>query len=233
MALLPSGDLLISNAEPNLKMICHTTEKMTKSKYSVAPLITGAIHVTLDDKIVIRTRKKGPVFPVEGTRQVVVMDIKGRTEKVYDLDNNGEPIFSAPQSIATDSDNNMYVLDRLNRDNCGRIVALDRTNGVRWIYNGNPNIRKGQVIFKPRDLAATKLKNLIITDMESNMIYILSSLGQCIHYLNTNDQLGILFPFSLKIDNRGTLYIGCSTYESGPAEAKIYSVKFSGFLTSK
>ncbi|CAG2189143.1 unnamed protein product [Mytilus edulis] len=116
MALLPSGDLLISTAESNLKILSHTTGIITNSKYSVEPLITGGVHLIRNEKIVIRARKEGPVFPVKGPRQVVLMDIDGRIEKVYDLDNNGKPIFFAPQRITTDTDDNIYVLDTFNTE---------------------------------------------------------------------------------------------------------------------
>ncbi|CAG2253481.1 unnamed protein product [Mytilus edulis] len=148
MALLPSGDLLISTAETNLKILSHTTGKITHSKYSVAPLVTGAVCVTGNDKIIVRSRKEGSVFPVTGTRQVVVMDTEGRIEKVYELYDNGKPIFTAPQRITADTENNIYVLDRLNTDKSGRIVALNTTKGVKWIYSGNPDINKGEVTFK-------------------------------------------------------------------------------------
>ncbi|CAC5382890.1 unnamed protein product [Mytilus coruscus] len=228
MAFLPSGDLLISTAESNLKTLCHTTGNIIQSKNSVAPLISGAVHVTQDLKIIVGARKEGPVFQVDGPRQVVVMDIDGKTEQVYDLDNNGKPIFSAPQRITSDNDNNIYVLDCLNKDWSGRIVALDKTNGVRWIYSGHPDINKEQTI-KPKDLVATKSDNIIVTDSNHHMIHILNTSGQCIHYLNTKDQLGIHCPYSLNIDNTGTLYIGCSRYINEPAIAKIYTVEVSGF----
>ncbi|CAC5382889.1 unnamed protein product [Mytilus coruscus] len=224
MALSLQGDLLFSIAEPNLILFSHNTGEMIESKYSVAPLITGPIHITKEDKIIIRAGKKGPLFPVNGSIKVIVMDTDGTTEKVYDLDNNGKPIFSAPQRITTDSDNNIYVLDCLNKDWSGRIMALDKTKGVRWIYSGNPDINNA---FKPRDLVPTNLNNVIVTDKDSHMIHILNISGQCIYYLNTWDQLGIKLPYSVDIDNSGTLYIGCFTYQNEPNEAKIYTV--SGF----
>ncbi|XP_052058837.1 uncharacterized protein LOC127699134 [Mytilus californianus] len=228
MAFLPSGDLLISTAESNLKTLCHTTGSKIQSKNNVAPLISGAVHVTQNHKIIVGARKGGPVFQVDGPRQVVVMDIDGKTEQVYDLDNNGKPIFSAPQRITSDNNNNIYVLDCLNKDWSGRIMALDKTNGVRWIYSGHPDINKEQTI-KSKDLVATKLNNIIVTDSNHQMIHILNTSGQCIHYINTKDQLNIHLPYSLNIDNTGTLYIGCSRYINEPAIAKIYMVEVSGF----
>ncbi|XP_076100599.1 uncharacterized protein LOC143069715 [Mytilus galloprovincialis] len=227
MVPLPSGDLLISNAESNLKRLSHTTGKITHFKYSVAPLITGAVHVTGDGKIIVRTREKGPLFPVKGTRQVVVIDIQGRTENVYELDNNGKHIFSAPQRITTDTDNNIYVLDYLNED-CGRILALNKINGVKWIYNSDPDMNQKQT-FKPSGLFAAKSDNIIIIDSKNQMIHILNSSGRCLHYLKTKDQLDIKLPFSVDMDNRGILYIGCNTKSREPDEAKIYTVQISGF----
>ncbi|VDI48445.1 Hypothetical predicted protein [Mytilus galloprovincialis] len=228
MDLLKSGDLLISTAKPNLKILSHTTGKIIKSKYSVAPLITGSVHITNTDKIIVRTRKEGPLFPINGQRQVVVMDRNGTTEKVYDRDNNGQSIFSAPQRITTDTDNNIYVLDSLKMDWSGIILALDKINGVRWIYSGNSDILKDQT-FKPRDLLATKLNNIVVIDSYNHMIHILNTLGQCIHYMNTEDQLGIKSPYSLDIDNTGTLFIGCNAYQGEHKEDKIYTVQVSGF----
>ncbi|VDI77778.1 Hypothetical predicted protein [Mytilus galloprovincialis] len=225
MALLLSGDLLISSAESNLKIVSHTTGNITNSKYSVEPLITGVVHMIRDEKIVIRAKREGPVFPVKGTRQIVLMNKDGRIEKVYDLDNNGKPIFSAPQRITTDTDDNIYVLDTFNTEWNGRILALDKTNGVRWIYSGNPDITKET--FKPRDLISTQLNNIIITDMDSDIIHILNTSGQCIHYMNTKDQLGIELPYSLAIDNTGTLYIGCNTSKQN--KTNLYAIQFSGF----
>ncbi|XP_076100761.1 uncharacterized protein LOC143069842 [Mytilus galloprovincialis] len=227
MALSLQGDLFFSIAEPYLKMLCHTTGKMIEIKNSEAPLITGPIHITREDKIIIRVGEKGPLFPVNKPRKVIMMDKDGTTEKVYNgLDNEGKPLFSAPQRITSDNDNNIYVLDCLNKDWSGRIVALDKTNGLRWIYSGNADINKEQT-FKPRDLVATNLNNVIITDKDSHMIHILNTSGECIHYINTKDQLGIELPYSLDIENTGTLYIGC--FQSKPDEAKIYTVQVSGF----
>lgn len=107
-------------------------------------------------------------------------------------------------------------------------MALSKTNETRWVYTGHQVINKTQNNFKPTDLVATKSDNIIVADSGNHMIHILSNSGQCIYYLITRDQLSIMLPFSLDIDNKGTLYIGCSRYKSEPEEAKIYTVQVSG-----
>ncbi|VDI62689.1 Hypothetical predicted protein [Mytilus galloprovincialis] len=229
MALLPSGDLLLSTKESNLKILSCTTSKVEPSKYSVNPLITLAVHVTSDHKILVSAKEnQSKHYPVNGPRKVIMMNIDGRIENVYHTNNKGKQIFTVPRRITTDNDNNIYVIDIHDEDWDGRILALVKTNGVRWIYSGNPDINKEHT-FKPKDLVVTKSDNIIVTDQSNHMIHIINTSGQCIHYLNTKDQLGVHFPTSLDIDNTGILYIGCYTYNSEPDEAKIYTVQVSGF----
>ncbi|VDH98336.1 Hypothetical predicted protein [Mytilus galloprovincialis] len=226
MALLPSGDLLLSTNDSNLTILSCSTSKVNTTKFSVNPLITLGVHVTSDHKILVGVKENQTnPFPVNGPRQVIMMSMDGEKEKVYHTDNKGKLIFTVPYRITTDNDNNVYVIDILDKEYNGRIVALDKTNRVRWVYTRNPDINKKQTM-KPLDLVATKSDNIIVTDTH-HMIHILNTTGQCIHYLNTKDQLGIHNPLSLDIDSTGALYIGCNTYKSEPNEAKIYTV--SGF----
>ncbi|XP_063426795.1 uncharacterized protein LOC134710369 [Mytilus trossulus] len=224
MALLPTGDLLISLMESVLQILSHTTGELNQSAYNFSPLQTIAVHVTKANQIIVGVREKGEPFLVKGPRQVVVTDMDGRREKVYHLDNDGQTMFTVPARITSHNDNNIFVLDRLNTDMDGRIVAIHKTNGIRWVYSGHQHISK-QHNFRPSDLLATSSDILIVTDMDIHMIHFLNNAGQCMHYLSTKDQLGIELPFSLDIDNTGILYIGCNS--CGFDKAKIYTVRVS------
>ncbi|CAC5418603.1 TRIM71 [Mytilus coruscus] len=227
MAFLPSGDLLLSTKESNLQIISYSSSKVGQTRYSVTPLIILAVHVTRDHKILVGARENQPKsFPVNGPRQVIMMNMDGKKDEVYQTDNKGKLIFTVPFRITTDNDNSIYVIDTVDEKRRGRIITLDKTNGVRWIYIGHPDINKEQT-FKPEDFVATKSDNIVVTDKDNHMIHILNTSGQCIHYLNTKDQLGIHLSNCVDIDNTGTLYIGCSTYNSEPDEAKIYTVQVS------
>ncbi|VDI09581.1 Hypothetical predicted protein [Mytilus galloprovincialis] len=207
------------------------TGEIKRSIFSFASLQTLAVHVTKANQIIVGVKENGEPFPVNGPRQVIVMDMNGRKEKMYHLDNNGQSIFTVPARITSDNDNNCYVLDRLNADFDGRIVALNKTNGIRWVYSYQ-YINK-QRTFTPKDLTATQSDNIIVADSTHHIIHIIDTYyGQCVYYLYTKDQLGIQLPFSLDFDNTGTLYIGCSTYKSGSDEAKLYTVQVSGFCNS-
>ncbi|CAC5418605.1 TRIM2_3 [Mytilus coruscus] len=229
MALLQSGDLLLSTMESNLKILPFSSSKVKPAKYRVNPLITLAVHVTRDYKILVGARENQPnSFPVNGPRQVITMNMDGRKENMYHINNKGQPIFTLPYRITTGNDNNIYVIDTLDEEGNGRIVALEKANAVRWIYLGNPDINKEKTL-KPDNFVATKSDNIIIIDMDNDMIHILNTSGQCVHLMNTEDKLGIQCPYSLDIDNTGTLYIGCGRYVGEPMEAKIYTVQVSRF----
>ncbi|CAG2249104.1 unnamed protein product [Mytilus edulis] len=229
MAFLPSGDLLLSTKESSLKILSCSTRKVEPTKYSVSPLITIAVHVTGDQRILVGAREDQPKpFPVNGPRLLIVLNIDGKKEKAYHIDNKGKPIFTLPYRITTDKENNIYVIDIQDVDRTGRIVALDKSSGVRWIYSGHPDINKEQ-IFRPKDLVVTKSNNIILADGTNHHLHIVNTSGHCIHYLSTKDQLGIELPFCLDIDNTDTLYIGCYTYQDEPEKENIYTVQISGF----
>ncbi|XP_063425605.1 uncharacterized protein LOC134709367 [Mytilus trossulus] len=228
MALLLYGGLLLCTKEPELKIFQNRTSEVEDTKYSVAPLICISVHVSMGNKIIVGARNEGErAFPVSGPRKVIVMDLDGKKEKVYHLNSNGKPIFSVPRRITSDNDDNIYVIDILSeKDWRGRIVAVNNSNGVKWVYKGHPDMKIEQ-IFQPNDLVATKSNNIIVTDDQNHMFHILNK-GQCIRYLEA-EEFGINLPSSLDIGIDGLLYIGCGTQEEEPAEAKIFTVEFSGF----
>lgn len=227
IAVLPTGDLVISSKVPFLRILSHTTGEIYKSTYNFAPLQTITVYVTKSNCIIVGVRENGSPFPVKGPKQVIVMNVDGRKEKVYHLDYNSKPIFTVPRRITSDNNDNIYVIDILDKNWSGRIVALDKNNGVRWVYSGNTDNNKIKQ-FQPKDLVTTISNNIIITDDNQHMIYKVSDTGQCLHQMNTKDQLGIHWPTSLDIDNRGILYVGCNAYQGQPPEALIYTVHFSG-----
>ncbi|CAC5393894.1 unnamed protein product [Mytilus coruscus] len=228
MALLPYGGLLLCTKEPELKIFQKRTSEVEETKYSVAPLISISVHVSVGNKIIVGARNKGErAFPISGPRKVIVMDLDGKKEKVYHLDSKRKPRFSVPRRITSDNDDYIYVIDILSEEDWkGRIVALNSSNGVRWVYKGHPDMKKEQ-IFQPNDLVSTKSNNIIVTDDQNHMFHILNK-GQCIRYLKA-EEFGINLPSSLDIGIEGLLYIGCGTHEEEPAEAKIFTVQFSGF----
>ena len=222
MTSMPNGDLLLSTLEPDLQICSQKTGQVQKSQYNVAPLQTIAVHVSKDSKILVGARERGPPLPVKGPRQVIMMDMDGRKENVYQYDSKNQPLFTLPRRIITDNYNNIYVIDRLSNEFDGRVVALGQNGMVKWIYTGYFSDYR----FTPIDVVFLELYNVVVSDVDNHLLHILDTEGQCIQYMMTMD-LGIELPFSLNIDNEGFLIIGCTTYTGNKEGAKMFVIKYS------
>ncbi|VDI75813.1 Hypothetical predicted protein [Mytilus galloprovincialis] len=168
------------------------------------------------------------MFPPNGPRKVIVMNMEGEHEMTYYLDNKGRPIFTLPFRITTDNDNNVFVIDVLSEEFYGRVVKLDKQGGVSNIYFGNPVINGVYEPFIPFDLKTTLTNNIIVTDHQSKTLHVLNNMNHCIHYVRIDRELELTNPLSLEIDNEGALFIGTQD-RSNNSEAKIYEMKISGF----
>ena len=222
MTSMPNGDLLLSTIESDLQICSQKTGHVQKSQYNVAPLQTIAVHVSKDNKILVGAKEIGPPLPVKGPRQVIMMDMVGRRENVYEYDSKNQPLFTLPRRIITDNYNNIYVIDRLSNEFDGRVVALGQNGMVKWIYTGYFSDYR----FTPIDVVFLELYNVVVSDMDNHLLHILDTEGQCIQYMKTMD-LGIELPFSLNIDNEGFLIIGCTSYTGNKEGAKMFAIKYS------
>jgi hypothetical protein len=222
MTSMPNGDLLLSTIESDLQICSQKTGHVQKSQYNVAPLQTIAVHVSKDNKILVGAKEIGPPLPVKGPRQVIMMDMVGRRENVYEYDSKNQPLFTLPRRIITDNYNNIYVIDRLSNEFDGRVVALGQNGMVKWIYTGYFSDYR----FTPIDVVFLELYNVVVSDMDNHLLHILDTERQCIQYMKTMD-LGIELPFSLNIDNEGFLIIGCTSYTGNKEGAKMFAIKYS------
>ena len=225
MASMPNGDLLLSTLEPDLQICSQKTGQVQKSQYSVAPLQTIAVHVSKDSKILVGARERGPPLPVKGPRQVIMMDMDGRREHVYQYDSKNQPLFTLPRRIITDNYNNIYVIDCVSNEFDDRVVALGQNGMVKWIYTGYSDTQTKDYIFKPIDIVFLESYNVVVSDMNKHLLHILDTEGQCIQYMKTMD-LGIELPNALNIDNEGFLIIGCTTYKRNKKGAKMFVIKY-------
>jgi len=219
MALLPTGDILLSSGE-KLLTLSHTTGKAEDFRCALSYVkICKALHVTKDNKIIVGS--------VNNTEQpaVFVMDMIGRHETVYCHDINklspfswiqNQSMFTKPVGVTRDSCHNVYVIDRI-LFGSKRVVVLGQDGEVRSIYGGCEHS------FEPADLVAIELDNVIVLDGQSGL-HVINSEGKCIKCQKLSD-LGVKEAAqSLDIDNNGMLLIGCTSQNN---DAKIL-VKFSG-----
>ena len=70
----------------------------------------------------------------------------------------------------------------------------------------------------------TSLGNVIVADCKNHALHVISGEGgQLLTYKVMSDQ-GVIGLYSLDIDTRGQLWVGCSGYK-GKSDAKVHIVK--------
>lgn len=125
--------------------------------------------------------------------------------------------------VVTDSDNNIYAIDILG-NHVGRIVALERYAGIKFIYKCYCNVNVSQPSFNPMDIVITETDIIIIFDEYNNLLHALTTKGELIG-LQTVKDLYIKYPLSLCFDSEGFLLIGCNTGVNEANDAKIHVPK--------
>ncbi|XP_071123493.1 uncharacterized protein [Mytilus edulis] len=229
MALLPSGDLLLSTQETVLRTLS-TENKLEESKYSVAPLkTTAALHITSDGKIIVGATDK---YLNTGGKKVIVMNLNGQHIKTYSVDNNKKPLFkdgSTPFKITSDKSRNIYVIDK---QECvsirkGRLVILSGDNicdEVKCIYKGSES--SVRVNFDPTDLVVTESNRVILCDAANLTLHILNTSGRCLATQSLFKLDIKRIPRCLAIDHRGFVLLGCRS-SLNKKNAKLYAMKIS------
>ncbi|VDI57326.1 Hypothetical predicted protein [Mytilus galloprovincialis] len=101
-------------------------------------MILLAIHVNKDNEVIVGLREQGPPFPVQdfSVRQVIIFGSDYQRKVTLEFDKKGNKLFSYVHRIRTDSRNVVYVIDCLDNDNNGRIVAVDRNGRLKFTYDG-------------------------------------------------------------------------------------------------
>ncbi|VDI83845.1 Hypothetical predicted protein [Mytilus galloprovincialis] len=222
MALLPSGDLLLSTEETALRTIS-AENKLEKSKYSVAPLkTTGALHITSDGNIIVGVTDK---YVYSREDNIIVMNLYGEHIKSYRVYNSKQPQFgddSMPFKITSDKSRNIYIIVRQEsiRRNGRLFVLTDDDNGeFKCIYKGSESSVCGT--FDPTDLVVTESSRVIVCDAANLTLHILNTSGQCLSTQNLIKMDIKRTPNCLAIDHRGFVLLGCKGLNQKDAELHV------------
>ncbi|VDI02037.1 Hypothetical predicted protein [Mytilus galloprovincialis] len=201
IAMQTEGKIMILKQSLNMKLF-----------HSFSGLLPRAIHRTKDDKVIVGVREAGELLLSPGEdckRQIIILDINGLEENVFEYDKDGQRIVSMPMKIKTNSDDDMLIIDMISKLE-GRIVFLTKNGNVSWVYNADES---SYSLFKPWDLVVTSRDNAIISDITNQAFHILNSKGQLIKMMRSID-IGLSLPFSLLINQEGDLLVGTSIDDS-------------------
>ncbi|XP_052096855.1 uncharacterized protein LOC127731959 [Mytilus californianus] len=192
-----------------------------KSVFSVSTgLLPRAIHVTKDNRILLGVTDRGHMYKTgdDSFRKIMVYGMDGKQKQSF-----GDEILTFPYRITTNTNRDIVVIDVI-ADDSGRIINLGQDGNLKWIYQGHPSMNS-QRPFDPRDIVTTPKGLVIVADCISHGIHVLSEEGTLITCKNMKEQ-GVVFPYSLDIDNKGLIWVGCDTFK-GKADAKIHNIEIS------
>ncbi|XP_071168505.1 uncharacterized protein [Mytilus edulis] len=221
MAINKDGAILfIEYHDHKIQVLLHTGE--VKTVLDSSPMILLAIHVNKDNEVIVGVREPGQPLPVHdfSVRQVIILSSDYKRNKTIELDKKGNKLFSYALRIRTDSRNIVYIIDILDNDSNGRIVAVDRKGRLKFIYEGHKNTGT----FKTKGIAITRSDNIVVTDYYNEALHVINSKGNLLGLQFIFKDLGFYDLYSLSFDSEGYLLIGCGAAKNED-NGKVHIVK--------
>jgi hypothetical protein len=221
MTLTKSNDILISSINSSdVKLI--TQSGQIKPFLSVSPLITTGIHVTNNNDIILGVMEEDTYkLTDKSCRKIIVFGENKKEKQSYQYNKHKQRLFTVPYRI-TNVNSDIVVIDSTSNDD-GRVVVLGKEGGVKWTYQGHPQINTEDKPFDPWDIVTTSVGNVIVADYNNHTLHVISGGGELLTYKVMSDQ-GVIYPVSLDIDTLGKLWVGCNAYE-GESDAKVHIIK--------
>ncbi|XP_076101219.1 uncharacterized protein LOC143071016 [Mytilus galloprovincialis] len=187
-----------------------------------SPMKCVALHVNNDSELIVglRDQEKSP-FPVKefSVRQVIILGKNYQRKVTLEFDKKKNRLFTFPIRIRTDSKNIIYVIDRTDINQNGRIVAVDINGRVKFIYDGSDLEN-----FKPSGITISHSDFIVVVETARDELHVINSKGDLVGRQSIFKDFGIKRLSSVCFDNEQYLLIG--TYEGKTGDnGKIYVVK--------
>jgi hypothetical protein len=220
MTLTSNNDILLSvRNSSDINLLTKSGE--IKPLFSVSSVLPMGIHVTSDNNIIVGVVERGATLTLtdKSTRALHIFGMDGRQQHTYQYDSNKHRLFTLPYRITTNNNKDIVVVDKTSCDT-GSVVVVGWEGGLRWTYTGHYKINV-TTQFDPNDVVTTTTGHIIVSDYSTHALHVLSEQGDILT-CKVMEDTGIKYPFSLDIDMRGQLWVGC--YSSKQSGAKIHKV---------
>ncbi|XP_071125855.1 uncharacterized protein [Mytilus edulis] len=224
MARKVNNDIFLSLHDSTNVCLLTTKKGTIKPFLSVSPLRTCGIHVSKHNEIILGVKDMGCPFKVtdKSCRKIIIFGMNGKQKQSYEYDKHKQRLFTIPVRITTNVNNVILVIDRISVKDW-RVVAIDREGQVRWEYQGNPQVNREKLIY-PIDILTTSEGHVLVNDVITNTLHVLSVEGDILTFYAMKDQ-GIFNEFSMDIDSKGQLWVGCHSGNEQRSDARLHVVK--------
>ncbi|CAC5407851.1 unnamed protein product [Mytilus coruscus] len=169
MIVVPSGDLLVATGDSVLKVVNPIRAKMTESIYSAFDKIITAVHLTEKKDLILGARSKGMRYAPSGSKVLIVMNLDGEIQTIWEFDRGNNPLFTYPRYITSNNKGNVGIVDWFSDGGNGRVVILSPNGNILNVYDGQPDTTTRQL----GGIVATKTNNFIVNGALSAMLHIL------------------------------------------------------------
>lgn len=219
--------------ENKIKRIDNKTGQLRNTKYNTQSLLPTAICMKGNTICVGAVNSD---YPAHGRRVVIRMNNRGIQENLHEFWGNGDPIFSFPYSLACSNDKeNIFVVDGLSSHSTStfRVMLIFGTEKIEK-YEGHSSINSFEQKFCPSDIQTAPPNNIIVNDVSTNTLHILSPSGHLSVYVSLSE-MGIQNSLSLCCTST-QLFIGCDSVQEIGCEsnqektnmAKLYELNIEG-----
>jgi sugar lactone lactonase YvrE len=138
-----------------------------------------------------------------GNNRVAKFDSDGNWLMNFGSQGSGNGQFQQPAGLVVDASGNVFVLDRNNRR-----VQKFNSSGV-W----QANYAVG-TIFNAFDIALDTVGHFYIADTQARVVYVFDSNFNVIRTITNTGSGSLSYPYVVKADNRGNIYIGDAVLET-------------------
>ncbi|XP_052079461.1 uncharacterized protein LOC127717731 [Mytilus californianus] len=227
MSLTDNNDVLLSLFASSDVSLLTTKTGEIKPFLSVSPLLTRCIHVSKHNEIILGVEERGDTYnPTnKSCRKVIIFGMDGKQKQSYEYDKHKQRLFTIPYRITSNVNNDILVIDSISNGD-RRVVVIDREGQVKWTYQGHPQVNSGGKLFYPTDIVTTSVGHVIVNDFNNHALHVLSGEGDVLICKVMKDQ-GIIYPYSLDIDTKGQLWVGCHSGGEQRTDAKLHVMKMS------
>ncbi|CAC5418969.1 TRIM71 [Mytilus coruscus] len=149
-----------------------SNDGVTKKVLSTSPMIILGMHINKDNEIILGLRVQGCPIKVTdvSSRQIAVFGESNKRKLLIEYDQRGKKLFSYIWRISTDLHNNIYAIDLFENLN-GRLVALERSGGVKFIYEGHSGVNSSPTPFNPSGIVVTNTNIIIVSDKDNHSLH--------------------------------------------------------------
>ncbi|XP_063402141.1 uncharacterized protein LOC134686399 [Mytilus trossulus] len=230
IAMTNSGDLLLAVVKD------HCIKTLNKSgtikdfyNYKTGllrtPIHATAVHVQKNGNVLVGFKEDNP--RKETIQKIFVLTPNGRKERQLELANeNRESLCTLVYRLTTNNNNDdIIIVDQISI-NEGQIVAIDKSNQLKWCYTGN-TAGELQNTFSPRGLVTTSQNNFIVCDERNNALHVLNENGQVLLYKDKGS-FEIESPYAIAINNKGHILLSRIKQDENKGKAVISVLRFTG-----